>query len=37
MFTATMTFDLGDEVNALREMVHRWAQARCYLRSMLRA
>ena len=28
MFTATMTFDLGDEVNALREMVHRWAQER---------
>jgi len=23
-----MTFDLGDEVNALREMVHRWAQDR---------
>ncbi len=28
MFTATMKFDLGDEVNALREMVHRWAQDR---------
>ncbi|MDE0589245.1 isovaleryl-CoA dehydrogenase [Halocynthiibacter sp. C4] len=28
MFTATMTFDLGEEVNALREMVHRWAQDR---------
>ena len=28
MFTAAMTFDLGDEVAALREMVHRWAQDR---------
>jgi isovaleryl-CoA dehydrogenase len=28
MFTATMGFDLGDEVNALREVVHRWAQER---------
>ena len=28
MFTASMTFDLGDEVNALRDMVHRWAQDR---------
>ena len=28
MFTATMKFDLGDEVNALRDMVHRWAQER---------
>jgi isovaleryl-CoA dehydrogenase len=28
MFTATMGFDLGDEVNALRDMVHRWAQDR---------
>tara|TARA_R110000850_G_scaffold31596_3_gene86658 strand:- start:2460 stop:3623 length:1164 start_codon:yes stop_codon:yes gene_type:complete len=28
MFTATMQFDLGDDVNALREMVHRWAQER---------
>jgi isovaleryl-CoA dehydrogenase len=28
MFTAAMTFDLGDEVAALREMVHRWAQER---------
>ena len=28
MFNASMTFDLGDEVNALRDMVHRWAQAR---------
>ncbi|MFV2052432.1 isovaleryl-CoA dehydrogenase [Aliiroseovarius sp. YM-037] len=28
MFNATMTFDLGEEVNALRDMVHRWAQER---------
>ncbi|MFD1343120.1 acyl-CoA dehydrogenase family protein [Litorisediminicola beolgyonensis] len=28
MFTASMRFDLGDEVNALRDMVHRWAQER---------
>ncbi|MCX7645535.1 MAG: isovaleryl-CoA dehydrogenase [Rhodobacteraceae bacterium] len=28
MFTATMSFDLGEEVNALREVVHRWAQER---------
>lgn len=28
MFTAAMSFDLGDDVNALREMVHRWAQER---------
>jgi isovaleryl-CoA dehydrogenase len=28
MFMASMTFDLGEEVNALREMVHRWAQER---------
>ncbi|MFO6465979.1 isovaleryl-CoA dehydrogenase [Jannaschia sp. KMU-145] len=28
MFNATMQFDLGDDVNALREMVHRWAQDR---------
>ncbi len=28
MFTASMTFDLGDDVNALREMVHGWAQTR---------
>jgi isovaleryl-CoA dehydrogenase len=27
MFTASMTFDLGDDVNALRDMVHAWAQA----------
>ena len=28
MFNATMKFDLGVDVNALREMVHRWAQER---------
>ena len=28
MFNATMRFDLGEDVNALREMVHRWAQER---------
>lgn len=28
MFNASMQFDLGDDVNALREMVHRWAQDR---------
>ncbi|GHG79259.1 isovaleryl-CoA dehydrogenase [Pseudodonghicola xiamenensis] len=28
MFNATMTFDLGEDVNALRESVHRWAQER---------
>lgn len=28
MFTATMAFDLGEDVNALRDMVHRWAQDR---------
>ena len=28
MFTASMKFDLGDDVNALRETVHRWAQDR---------
>ncbi|MEP2718772.1 isovaleryl-CoA dehydrogenase [Pseudophaeobacter sp.] len=28
MFNASMQFDLGDEVNALRDMVHRWAQDR---------
>ncbi|WP_299815063.1 acyl-CoA dehydrogenase family protein [uncultured Jannaschia sp.] len=28
MFNASMTFDLGDEVNALRDTVHRWAQER---------
>ena len=28
MFNAVMAFDLGEEVNALRDMVHRWAQDR---------
>ena len=28
MFKASMQFDLGEEVNALRDMVHRWAQER---------
>ncbi len=28
MFTARMEFDLGEDVNALRDMVHRWAQER---------
>ena len=28
MFTTSMNFDLGEEVNALRDMVHRWAQDR---------
>jgi isovaleryl-CoA dehydrogenase len=28
MFTASMTFDLGEDVNALREMAHRFAQER---------
>lgn len=28
MFLHAMTFDLGEEVNALRDMVHRWAQDR---------
>ncbi|GGX56943.1 isovaleryl-CoA dehydrogenase [Tateyamaria omphalii] len=28
MFHASMTFDLGDEIGALRDMVHRWAQER---------
>ncbi len=28
MFNASMTFDLGEDVGALREMVHRWAQER---------
>ena len=28
MFTASMSFDLGEDVAALREMVHRWAQER---------
>ena len=28
MFNASMQFDLGEDVNALRDMVHRWAQER---------
>ena len=28
MFTTGMEFDLGEDVNALREMVHRWSQDR---------
>ncbi len=28
MFNASMRFDLGGDVNALREMVHKWAQER---------
>jgi isovaleryl-CoA dehydrogenase len=28
MFTASLEFDLGEDVNALRDMVHRWAQDR---------
>jgi len=28
MFMASMKFDLGEEVNALRDMVHAWAQGR---------
>ncbi len=28
MFTGSMQFDLGEDVNALRDMVHRWAQER---------
>ncbi|MEL7092170.1 MAG: isovaleryl-CoA dehydrogenase [Pseudomonadota bacterium] len=28
MFDHSMRFDLGEDVNALREMVHRWAQER---------
>ena len=28
MFMASMQFDLGEDVNALRDMVHRWAQER---------
>ncbi|MCW1955452.1 MAG: isovaleryl-CoA dehydrogenase [Roseobacter sp.] len=28
MFTGSMKFDLGEDVNALQEMVHRWAQER---------
>ena len=28
MFTASMRFDLGEDIAALQEMVHRWAQER---------
>jgi isovaleryl-CoA dehydrogenase len=28
MFNVTMNFDLGEDVNALRDTVHRWAQER---------
>ncbi|NNK79846.1 MAG: isovaleryl-CoA dehydrogenase [Litoreibacter sp.] len=28
MFSASMNFDLGEDANSLREMVHRWAQER---------
>ncbi|MBT8414072.1 MAG: acyl-CoA dehydrogenase family protein, partial [Boseongicola sp.] len=28
MFASSMRFDLGEDVSALREMVHRWAQDR---------
>ena len=28
MFLGSMTFDLGEDVNALREIVHKWAQER---------
>jgi isovaleryl-CoA dehydrogenase len=28
MFMHTMNFDLGEEINALRDMTHRWAQDR---------
>ena len=28
MFTRGMEFDLGEDVNSLRDMVHRWAQER---------
>ncbi|RJE88257.1 isovaleryl-CoA dehydrogenase [Paracoccus onubensis] len=28
MFTQAMQFDLGEDVNALRDMVHRWSQER---------
>jgi len=28
MFNASMNFALGEEVESLREMVHRWAQER---------
>ncbi|MGB1209707.1 MAG: acyl-CoA dehydrogenase family protein, partial [Paracoccaceae bacterium] len=28
MFNASMNFALGDDIEALREMTHRWAQDR---------
>jgi isovaleryl-CoA dehydrogenase len=28
MFTSSMKFDLGEDIEAMREMVHRWAQER---------
>ena len=28
MFLSSMSFDLGEDVNALRDMVHAWAQDR---------
>ena len=28
MFLSSMMFDLGEETNALRDMVHAWAQDR---------
>ncbi|MFC2967212.1 isovaleryl-CoA dehydrogenase [Acidimangrovimonas pyrenivorans] len=28
MFTASLRFDLGEDIDALRDMVHRWAQER---------
>ncbi|MDN5788813.1 MAG: acyl-CoA dehydrogenase family protein, partial [Pseudorhodobacter sp.] len=28
MFMGSMRFDLGDDIAALQEMVHRWAQER---------
>ena len=28
MFNATMKFDLGEDVNSLRDVIHRWAQER---------
>ena len=28
MFTSSMNFACGDEIEALRDMVHRWAQER---------
>ena len=28
MFTHSMRFDLGEDVNAMRDMVHAWAQER---------